>query len=131
MSEDQPKRGRGRPRVVLPGFERFHSDIHTDRQIQARWYALKAERELGYMPDRKGEPPRRGPDWLLDWEGADQGKMGAKKVSVLEQLGRLLSDGYAVEEVAELADTICKKKLSAKDAADWVRAIRLRLKKGI
>ena len=114
----------GRPRVVplesLRLLRSLSPDIHTDRQHQNRAYAHTAMRILGLLPDA-GKPAT----WLVDWEGADRGKQGAVKWSVLEQLGRMSKLGFDDVSIRNFAAVIEEQRMNAKDAAARLRNARL------
>jgi hypothetical protein len=63
-------------------------------------------------------------NWLVDWEGAQQGNMGALKITVLEQLGRMLAERHSVGQVKMVAEIICQRRMSAKYTAERLRQIR-------
>lgn len=121
VMSDQPKR-RGRPTVLPRWFEKgAYPHIHTERQHQAQWYAHEAVDALGLLPGKGARP-----NWLVDWDAADHGKMGSYKVSVLEQLGRLVVDGYNLDDIRKLADQLCEHEPTTKDAVEWLRSVRRR-----
>ena len=125
MSQDQPKRRRGRPRVMPPEWQagiRKIWGVHTDRQAQAHHYARIAMEHLELLPQSEKLPP---PTWLVDWQGAETNKIGAVKWSVLEQLGRMLEAGYSVADCRRLMAEMERLRLSAKHVATRLREIRL------
>ena len=128
--EQKEKRGRGRPRVLpaetVQQLRGVYRDIQTDRQIQARTYALEALKAMDRMPKPAGEFPP--PTWLVDWAGGDRGKQGAMKWGVLEELGRMVVAGmdiaslvWVLENQSEHLDRL----QTAKSAQARLRAIRL------
>jgi hypothetical protein len=122
----EPKRVRGRPRLVPTELMKFnrsvYPQVHTDRQHQNIFLAVEAMRILGLLPEGGDLPP---PTWLVDWEGANRGKRGAVKWSVLEQLGRMARAGFDEQDVRDYAAAIDERRLGAKDAAARLRQIRL------
>jgi hypothetical protein len=68
------------------------------------------------MPDQ--HPP---PNWLVDWAGRKQGKQGAIKFAILEQLGRMAYDGFPDDVIREQADEIEQWKPNTKIGAAYLR----------
>jgi hypothetical protein len=126
-----PKR-RGRPRkfdeFLLQAASHLSAVAKTDRQRQNLFYAQLGLEALGLAPKRNGRPPP--PNWLVDWEGANYGKLGAIKWGPLEQLGRMSEAGFANDDLrrlaAELMAIAAREKWTAKAAVRVLRGMRLR-----
>jgi hypothetical protein len=96
----EAKRGRGRPRIHdaegLRVMRSLYPEIHTERQLQNLRFAFRALTILELMPSRNGDSgavSNPQPTWLADWDGANRGKQGAIKWSILEQVGRMADAG--------------------------------------
>jgi hypothetical protein len=107
------------PVEMVAIYRSLYPDIHTDRQRQNRYDAIRAIEILGLLPN-----PIPPATWLVDWKGANKGKQGAVKWSILEQLGRMARQGYDNDTIRALAAEIGKLQLSAKDAAEQLRQMR-------
>jgi hypothetical protein len=97
------------------------SDIHTDRQVQNRCFALEAIRILGQISSSDQLPPAT---WLVDWAGHGQGRQSAIKWGILEQLGRMSLGGFSDDQIREVADDIEQWKPKAKIGAAHLRELR-------
>ena len=75
------------------------------------------------MPDQ--HPP---PNWLVDWAGRKQGKQGAIKFAILEQLGRMAYDGFPDDVIRVRADEIEQWKPTVKVGAAYLRGLRRSVK---
>jgi hypothetical protein len=102
------------------------SHVHTDRQLQNIAYAIRAMHILKQVPDKHDEYSPA--TWLLDWAGADRGKQGAIRWAILEQLGRMVYDGFSEDQIRELADEIEQWKPKAKIGAAYLRDLRRSVK---
>ena len=132
MMEQEEKRGRGRPPLVSPEHMRQLRLLYknrTNRNIQGHSYAAEALHAMGRMASQNGGV-RPAPTWLVDWEGADKNKQGAVKFCVLEELGRMLDADMDIAPFVEVLETH-NHGLTARSAAAWLRAIRLRASRSL
>lgn len=141
MSQDQPKRPRGRPRLhdpmVMEVFRRTRQNVHTDRHRQNHHFAWEALTIIGLHPTvayereaaagralGQGEQPPI--PWLVDWEASTRGKQGAVKYGVLTELGRMSAAGFPDDYIRAMAERLAEMEWTAKEAEQRLREIRLR-----
>ena len=114
-SENPIRRGRGRPVKMVPEeFAICHTmfpDIKTRRGQQNVIYRLRAMNIL-----KKDSRFR----WLIDPQGAMQGKAGSWQPSILAELGRFEDD----EAMLSVALRICELKPKAREAVSMIRRAR-------
>jgi hypothetical protein len=114
---------RGRPRKFDPALmetiRSLHGNVHTERHRQNIAMIVGV---LGILGLREGHPP---PEllWIADFAGEDQGKQGAVKWAILEQLGRIARD-YDADTVRRLAIEVSRLRPTAKEGAAMLREWR-------
>jgi hypothetical protein len=111
-------RRRGRPRVFdAATFARLRAELRrdypnmSDRTVQNHLYQYAAQGILD------GQDWAR---WLIDMPDLLQGKRGAYRKTILQELGRIQSGDVLVE----VARFICERKPTARDAVRMIRMVR-------